>query len=191
MNFKEWLIFESRRPFIGAEELHRRLLQLGWTDGHRNGSHLMLYAPKTAVPVAGTGSSGTGHGMTTIALNPDNWQRGYGTYATNILRQFPDLEGFLYNSPFSIPKNFDIKTQSYQRNEIPSILKVGNLFNLLQSHWKHPEDALIGKTINGLPVLLASFDSGKLEIIYQNNSSEEIGFHQNIQIKPDQWQLSA
>ena len=61
MNFKEWFILESgRRPFVKADELQKRLGLIGWSDGHRNGSHLMIYAPKTAPPVVGTGSSGTG-----------------------------------------------------------------------------------------------------------------------------------
>ena len=62
-----------------------------------------------------------------------------------------------------------------------------DLYRYLTSRWEHPEEALAGKTINGKLVLMGSFDSGKLELIYQNNETEEVDFHKNVQIQPSQF----
>lgn len=179
LNFKEWLLNEVNL-YLPLEEFLRRIELLGWKKGSRNGSHVIYYAPPNAVPVAGTGG-GSGRGLITIAINDENYQRNFFSMQRNIFKQFPDVKSFFSDQIFSIPKNFDIETQSFIEQPFEKI-RVSDLYKrLLQSG--DSADSLIGKEINGKTVEMASFDSGKLELINTDGSSSDFNFGQDVSIR--------
>jgi hypothetical protein len=179
LNFKEWLLNEVNL-YLPIEEFFRRLELLGWKQGSRNGSHVIYYAPPNAIPVSGTGG-GSGRGIITIAINDENYQRNFFSMQRNIFKQFPDIKTFFNDQIFSVPKNFDIETQSFVE-EKPEKVKVSVLYNRLIKSGDSP-DVLIGQEINGKTVEMASFDSGKLELIYTDGSASDFNFGQDIVIK--------
>lgn len=185
INFKQHLITEEKITLFTPEDLFKRLKQIGWTIEHRE-NHYVLYAPKTAKPQKGFGTGGTELGMSTMSTNSENWQKNYYKSARQILRQFPALEDFLYLPRFFVPANFNVSTQDYKHDSKSHVMStdiiVGNLFKFLDSKNEDPENALVGKIVNGKIVDVASFSHGKLELVHSDGSQENIDWHKPINI---------
>lgn len=180
LSFKEYFLFsEEKLAYLDPRELMSRLKKIGWAVEHKE-NHWVLYAPKSAEPRSGFGTSGSGLGMITVSTNDANWDKNYHTTANQLFRQFPDLREFLYKPKFAIPLNFDPLFQSIRQRRTSANIVVGNLYKFLNEKNIDPEEALNNKIVNGKSVDVASFDSGKLELIYKDGSHESFDWHQTI-----------
>ncbi len=116
--FSEWLQefpFHEAIARITPRDLEKRLEAIGWRirSGRSNESHRIAQAPD-------------GIGSTTWTVNKVNWEKYLPQIAGHIFKDsisptsgYEDL-GFVFQNPFVIPANFNIKTQ---RIEEPSNIK--------------------------------------------------------------------
>ena len=173
LSFKEFLINESKAiSKLTQKEFAKRLLDLGWREGERKkNSHWIFIAPSTAKPVHVHHSTPTGLGMFQLAKNNFDWY--YETHYQKLFSLYPDLSGFFLETPFIIPLNFDYATQTLKKiNNTQSIV--------LSKLYKDLNNSLEGSIINGKEVKMADVGSNGVEIIYSDDSYEQIPWHSTV-----------
>lgn len=101
LNFKLWL--EGMVSFITADELMRRLERIGWyTRDNKNKSEVMYLAPD---------------GINKLTIAQHNWVKNWSNgnkSRQQIRRMYGNNLDFLYETPFVIPRNFDVRRQKVE-----------------------------------------------------------------------------
>jgi hypothetical protein len=92
---------------ISLRELERRLLDLGWTERMSDDDHIFFSSPHAPGQRPATQTTGI-----------VDYERNWHEVKKDFVRQRPDLQ-FVWKSPFVIPENFDLQTQSIRRDTIP------------------------------------------------------------------------
>ncbi len=107
LHFKEWLILLEGADYIDDKEYRKRLKAIGWT-WEQNGSHWMGLSPD---------------GLGKVTFSENNWYRNWNVIAQDLRQRaisptqgYKDLD-FVWKTPFEIPENFDITTQTILKPE--------------------------------------------------------------------------
>jgi hypothetical protein len=165
LNFKLWL--EGMVSFIPAEEFMQRLEKVGWhTRDNKRKSEVMYLAPD---------------GINKLTIAQHNWVKNWnnGNKSKQELRRiYGHNLDFLYETPFSIPKNFNIRqqktiipVQTIFVSAIRDLNSLGNKEIFFNNAWK------------GVEAVDFSSDGTGLFIMFNDGTSTTFPYRSEINIR--------